>query len=84
MGGPQQQHWQIDRKIPLALIVTILLQTFGVVYWGATLQADARNTERRVSALENANFGDRLARIEAQMVTQNQLLADIKSDLRKK
>lgn len=38
-------HWTLDRRIPLAVVVTIILQSIGLVVWGVTLT-------NRVSTLE--------------------------------
>lgn len=33
-------HWTLDKRIPLALLVTLGLQTIAVVIWGSTLTSD--------------------------------------------
>lgn len=38
-------RWHADKRIPIALIITILMQTAGGVWWAAT-------TESRVGVLE--------------------------------
>ena len=40
-----QDGWHLDRRVPISLIVTILLQTAGLVWW-------ASGVENRVAALE--------------------------------
>lgn len=32
---PAEASWHFDRRIPIALIVTIALQTFGIVWWAS-------------------------------------------------
>lgn len=42
-------QWHLDRKVPIALILSIFLQTGGIVWWGATT-----NAAPSVSELKNA------------------------------
>lgn len=35
----KEDAWHLDRKVPLAIIVTLLVQTMGVVWWAATEDA---------------------------------------------
>jgi hypothetical protein len=32
---PAEASWHFDRRIPIALIVTIAIQTFGIVWWAS-------------------------------------------------
>lgn len=41
----EKQHWTVDKRIPLALVITIVLQTGGLVWWAATISS-------RVAVLE--------------------------------
>jgi hypothetical protein len=42
------KKWHVDKTVPLALIVTLLLQTGGLVWW-------ARGLDARVAALEKGD-----------------------------
>lgn len=42
---PIQQGWHLDKRVPIALIVVIAIQTAGAVWW-------ASSTSERLSALE--------------------------------
>lgn len=73
-------HWHLDRKVPLAVILTIVVQTGGVVWWGSSINA-------RVEALEHkmdraAPQGDRLTRLEERVDTIKDGVAEIKAILR--
>ena len=71
------RHWHLDRRVPVALIVTIVMQTIGIVWWAASISArvdvlearlrDTRHNQNRIVRLEanqNAVY-QRLDRIEA-------------------
>lgn len=64
-----QQRWQIDRHIPLALIVTIMMQTGGAIWFAAkmdsrveVLEQQSSITKQMLDRMESMNA--RLVRIE--------------------
>jgi hypothetical protein len=44
------QGWHLDKRVPIAIITAIAVQTFGIVWWAATLSArvdvNARDFDR--------------------------------------
>ncbi|MDX2233795.1 MAG: hypothetical protein NW200_04785 [Hyphomonadaceae bacterium] len=67
-----REPWHFDRRVNIALIVTILLQTAGAVVWAAKL-------EERVAHLElmearAVGEAERLARVEEKIGAQNLVL----------
>ena len=57
-----ENHWHLDKRVPIAIIVALAAQTAAIIWWAATMEA-------RVSAIEttllaNANTSERLTRIE--------------------
>jgi hypothetical protein len=78
------RKWHLDRRVPLALILTIIGQTSIGVWWAAT-------TNERVSTLERASLesakttpvqADRLTRVESKMESVQRDLTEIKSDVK--
>lgn len=60
-------HWHLDKRVPIALIITIVLQFAILGMWVGTIQARVDRNERDLyAASEN---GERLARIEALLET---------------
>jgi Tfp pilus assembly protein PilO len=66
-------HWSLDKKVPLALILTVIIQTIGVSWWAATLSGQVNYLENRVTkaeatmereALSSRLASDRLIRVE--------------------
>ncbi len=58
-----QEPWHLDRKVPIALIVTIIVQTAGIVWWAA-------NVDTRLAVIEKTDaaqggYADRLTRLES-------------------
>jgi hypothetical protein len=72
-------NWHLDKKVPIALILAMAMQTAGVVWWGAT-------TSERLSALERkadaaAPQAERLARVETKLEAVQNGISEIKSIL---
>ncbi|MCR4304981.1 MAG: hypothetical protein NUV63_12300 [Gallionella sp.] len=42
----QRRNWHVGREIPIALVAVIILQTAGVVWGAATLNARVDNSEK--------------------------------------
>lgn len=75
------RSWHLDRKVPIAIILTLVAQTvtFGF-WWGATNQ--------RISALEEkatlaAAQPERLARVETKLESVQDGITEIKAILRR-
>lgn len=51
MSEFSREHWHLDKRVPLALIVTIFLQTAGAIWWAASMSERMDQIERR---MENA------------------------------
>lgn len=64
----EAKSWQVDRRIPLALIFALALQTAGLIVWGTQMTQRVEFLEQGQIAVEP--YGERLARIEV-LVEQN-------------
>lgn len=74
-------RWHLDRKVPIALIASLFIQTGGIFWWGAT-------TSARINALEEkaavaAAQPERLTRVETKLESVQDGIAEIKAILRK-
>jgi hypothetical protein len=66
----QKAHWSLDKRVPITIIATLLLQTGGIIYGAAKMRSDVDETQRRISALEgkeekNSVLSERVVRVEA-------------------
>lgn len=71
---------EVDKRIPIALLVTIFVQTIGLAWFGGVMfqrvnTNEANITEIRVQMKDGAGFSARLANIE-------QAIAEVKADIR--
>jgi len=76
---PASGGWHLDKRIPVALIVTLALQTAGVFFWMGQLSVRIDQLESQV--LRSATNSDRLTRLEVQLEQVTQSLDRIESRL---
>lgn len=65
MAEGKETHWSLDRRVPLALVVTIVVQTVVFAFWLGTVSARLTSVEATVDRF-SAN-SDRLTRLEVQL-----------------
>lgn len=80
----------IDRRVPLAIVLALLLQAGGAVWWAATKDSDDRFHQQRIDRLEEsaaqakeaqAEVLQRLARIETRVDAEASVLDRIEKQL---
>lgn len=69
-------RWHLDKRVPIALIVTIAVQTAGIVWWAAQATERIASLERRVEV--SAPQADRLTRVEVKLETVTEGITEIK------
>ncbi len=70
------RHWHLDKKIPVAIIVTIMVQTAGGIWWAASVNARVNQIE--ASLASSAPQADRLTRVEVQIEVVKEGIGEIK------
>lgn len=87
---PASEPWHLDRRVPIALIIAIIGQTAGAVWWASTISGAVADHARRVALLEagkvedaraDRDSADRLARIEERQRASQDSLTEIKQQL---
>ena len=74
------KRWVLDRHVPLALIVTIVVQTVVAVWGASNLWARVGELEREVATLTPQ--AERLIRLEEKLGSVQATLTEIKALLR--
>lgn len=83
---PASGRWRVDRRIPAALIATILAQTGAAIWWAASttaamsaMAADQRRLELRQDGYESRrdDLSTRVIRIEEKLSGQAETLQRI-------
>lgn len=71
-----EREWHLDKKVPVALIVTLSLQTAAIVWWAASISARVDVLEQR--SLAAAPQAERIIRLEAKLDNVVDKIAEIK------
>lgn len=75
-----QAGWHLDKKVPIALILTIAIQTGGFIWWTASINERVNFLERQATA--SAPQSERLTRVEVNLEVVKEGIADLKRLLR--
>lgn len=71
-----KNSWHLDKRVPIALIVTLAAQTLGIAWWAATLETKQAQMQqdiaelRRVEAvrtLDDRRIAEALARLDERL-----------------
>lgn len=74
-------EWHLDKRVPIALILTLVLQTGGLVWWASSLSERVNALERTRDA--TAPQGDRLTRVEVKLENVQSGIEEIKRLVRR-
>ncbi|PCJ69193.1 MAG: hypothetical protein COA62_11200 [Rhodobiaceae bacterium] len=72
-------RWHLDRRVPLALIMAILIQTAGALTWAGAATERINQLERQVT--DDGDLGERTARLEEHSVFMRAALERIERKL---
>jgi len=92
MNEPMNETtWHFDRRIPIAMILAIVLQTVGAVWWASGvssyIEADriaGGLRDNRITTVERISdlIGNRMTRMETLLESQAEMLRDIRDALK--
>ena len=68
-------HWSIDRRIPLALIVTLLVQFSGFIWWFSSVESRLTMKEQRLARVEQRLDDDQRKKAK-KILLKRQIKAD--------
>jgi hypothetical protein len=77
MDEPEKEtHWALDKRVPIALILTIAIQTGGLIWWASDVNARVAQLERQAAVA--APQPERIIRLETQIEAIREGIAEIK------
>lgn len=59
-----KQLWTIDKRVPLALIVMLMVQTAGAIWWAATISGRVDQLEKSQRQTDESKLGERMVKVE--------------------
>ena len=77
----EKQRWKLDKQVPIAVIMTILLQSFAGIWWLSGLEHSVQDHERRIIAQESIKVAERMAVVEMEMKENHELQLEMNRKL---
>ncbi|MDE3060250.1 MAG: hypothetical protein KGJ06_04505 [Pseudomonadota bacterium] len=65
MIAPEFTHWKVDRRVPVAVILALLVQMGGALIWATQLDARVGDIERVATGTSSLN--EKFARLEERL-----------------
>lgn len=88
-----KQEWHLDRKVTLGLIVALLANACGSVWWAAKLDTTVSHHEQKIVTMaasvnqlstQQNSVNENLARIQEGQKYQSEMLREVRDQLAKK
>ena len=70
-------RWQLERKIPLGIIIAIILQTLTAIWWAAKL--DSRVVMQEEWFQKNQQLAEKVFRLEERIISLHEELNDLEA-----
>lgn len=82
--SPGGSQWHLDRRVPVALLVAILVQTSGAFWWAASISERVGQLERdiRIVQLAVPSQSEKVVKVETQVDLILRTLSDVQSDVK--
>ena len=86
-------QWHLDKRVPISIIIAMLLQTVGMVWWAASLSSRVEQHGREINSLvadgrsysaEASRIREVLARLDERMAAQTDLLRRVENALQRR
>ncbi|MBX3495910.1 MAG: hypothetical protein KF769_06690 [Parvibaculum sp.] len=78
MNG-DEKHWHLDRRVPIAVILTLLLQSCAALVWAGSASERLSTLEMRAARIDE--MVERTARLEERARGASEALARIEARL---
>ena len=76
MKSSEDDHWHWDKRVPVALILTIVFQSAVIIWWASGISERVSVLEKRQDA--SAPQADRITRLEVNIEVVKEGVTEIK------
>lgn len=81
MNGTSREPWHLDKKVPIAFIVTLLVQCATMIWWANGITKDSEDHNRRIAQIEAQRTNERIGILESQVNDARGALSRIETKL---
>ena len=81
MTPQKKELWHFDKGIPLSIVVLVVAQTFGAIWWVGNLSKQVEDNKARIAHIESQRVSERLSALESQMLDSRSSLVRIENKL---
>jgi Tfp pilus assembly protein PilO len=74
-----EKGWRIDKRVPVAVILTMFIQIAGILIWAAQLDARVGNMERQV--IGETSLNEKFARLEERLENMKQDIVSLRHQI---
>lgn len=85
-----QEPWHLDRRVPVVLILGMVVQAAGFVWWASSVNSQVQDHGRRIVVMEAADtrmtqeaqrLSEQIARMDERLISQTAILRRIEESL---
>lgn len=78
-----EASWHLDKRVPIALIVALAIQTGGAIWWASSINQRVVSNEASIVGLKSSRDADRIvaSRQAVQLGRIEEQIAAMRSDL---
>lgn len=81
MTPQKKELWHFDKGIPLSIVVLVIGQTFGAVWWVGGLAKQTEDNTKRIAHIEAQRVSERVTTLEYQRIDDRGSLVRIENKL---
>lgn len=82
----RDNNWQLDKHVPIAVIMSVIIQTCTIIWWGAKVDSRVAALEMYIQKEESKavamSIPDRMTRLEVQQKYTYETVRDILIELK--
>ena len=82
MSDVKKESWHLDKRVPIALISVLLIQTFGGIWWAATLTSTVEHNSENIKQFQTTYT--RMGTIEQTLARIDERLKGLQAALRRR
>jgi hypothetical protein len=81
MTAPKKELWHFDKGIPISIVVMLIAQAAGAIWWVGGLSKQTEENSKRIAHIEAQRVSERVTTLEYQRIDDRGSLVRIENKL---